>query len=773
MTSAPASLESIYPEPPANVPKNLTRPTSRYRFHAWLALLGLLLFALLYIALTAWFAWSAYRLFAIDSKVPDASILVYVKGFGAAFLAVFLIKGLFFKTDSGQPKDFEVTPEQEPQLFAFLERLANETGAPKPHRVFLSADVNASVSYDLTILNFIFPSRKNLNIGLGLVNALSLSEFKAVLAHEFGHFAQNTMAVGRWVYMAQQVATQLIFHRNFLDAFLSGLSRFDLRFAWIGWLLKLVVWSIRSVLDSALGVVMLAHRALSREMEFQADLVAVKSTGSDALIHALFKLGPADEAWAEAKNFVIGELDAGHATSDVFAIQSEIIDQRRRILDDPEFGHAPALPQSDQDKHRIFTADVAQPPQMWSTHPQNHLRENNAKQTYIPAEIKEGSAWEAFADPEELKTKVSAHLLAEFDKPVRPLNESLNALTEKYQRHRFDPRYRGAYLGRSIVCNVRAASDLYAGQELSQSEQLYPESLTDLLERERNLKKEKALISALRSRELQPPGGVIRFRGNVIKRKDLGDALETVTSDLEEAEKELGKHDQACRSYHLGLARRNGNGWEPYLKGCIEVLHYADHSLRDLQDAADLLHNTYTVVIADGNVSSRELKRLLGDACGLHSVLATIHNQKEQLRLDSSILSHLDAQSWAGCFEEFKSPPPLEHNLSEWLSVHSGWVGEMQHALGSLRSAALETLLDSEKMLDETLSQGERCDVAPAPSSAPESYKTLLPGEERKLQTKLNFWDSFQTSSGFFPALVRFVISGLIVGGAICITYDS
>ena len=42
------------------------------------------------------------------------------------------------------------------------------------------------------MLNFIFPSKKNLEIGLPLVNALTLSELKAVLAHEFGHFAQGT-----------------------------------------------------------------------------------------------------------------------------------------------------------------------------------------------------------------------------------------------------------------------------------------------------------------------------------------------------------------------------------------------------------------------------------------------------------------------------------------------------------------------------------------------------------------------------------------------------
>ncbi len=149
--------------------------------------------------------------------------------------------------------------------------------------------MNAAVFYEISIINLIFPTRKNLEIGLALVNALSLGELKAVLAHEFGHFAQRTMYVGRWVYMGQQIAGHIIAKRDALDRFLQVLSRLDLRVAWVGWLLTLVVWSIRSVMEIVFRGVIIVQRALSREMEFQADLVAVSLTGSDALVHALHR----------------------------------------------------------------------------------------------------------------------------------------------------------------------------------------------------------------------------------------------------------------------------------------------------------------------------------------------------------------------------------------------------------------------------------------------------------------------------------------------------
>ena len=88
------------------------------------------------------------------------------------------------------------------------------------------------------VLNLLIPSKKNLEIGLGLVNAVSLGELKAVLAHEFGHFAQRSMAVGRWVYIAQQIAGHIVANARRARHVPARLSRFDLRIAWVGWLLS-------------------------------------------------------------------------------------------------------------------------------------------------------------------------------------------------------------------------------------------------------------------------------------------------------------------------------------------------------------------------------------------------------------------------------------------------------------------------------------------------------------------------------------------------------
>src|SRR5690349_17113260 len=187
-----ATTEELYPTGPASVPADLTRPSWAYRRHAYLAVAGLFVFLLLYFALAGWFAWTSYRLLSNVSRAPNPVFQV-IGGVCAGFLAIFMFKALLFMRRGARTGDIELGPAEHPELFAFLYRLADEARAPRPHRVYLSAQVNAAVFFDLSIANLILPSRKNLEVGLGLINVLTLGELKAVLAHEFGHFAQRTI----------------------------------------------------------------------------------------------------------------------------------------------------------------------------------------------------------------------------------------------------------------------------------------------------------------------------------------------------------------------------------------------------------------------------------------------------------------------------------------------------------------------------------------------------------------------------------------------------
>ena len=249
---------------PDAVLSQLAQPSSSYRNRARLALAGLLAFVVLYFSLAGWFVYTAYRLtFLADPNAKSAGWGYFI-ALVALFLAFFMFKAIFAVRNAKYEGTLEVTEQEQPRLFAFLHELADAAGAPRPHRVYLSERVNAAVFYDLSLLNLFFPSKKNLEIGLALVNVLSLGELRAVLAHEFGHFAQRSMAVGRWVYLAQQITGHLVARRDKIDDFLEGLARIDLRVRMGVAVLQLIGWSIRALVDSAFRVVVLMQRAVRR-----------------------------------------------------------------------------------------------------------------------------------------------------------------------------------------------------------------------------------------------------------------------------------------------------------------------------------------------------------------------------------------------------------------------------------------------------------------------------------------------------------------------------
>jgi Zn-dependent protease with chaperone function len=766
-------MDLVYPPGPTTVPPNLTAASAAYKRHAWFAMLGLGAFITIYLGLAAWFGFTAVRLLGSASQGVDTTLWGYVAGGCAAFLAIFMFKALFFIQHRYVIDDIEVTRAEQPKLFAFIDRLADEAKAPRAHRVFLSPRVNAAVFYDLSLLNLIIPSKKNLEIGLGLVNTVPLGELKAVLAHEFGHFAQRSMAVGRWVYISQQIAGHIVARRDVLDKLLQQLSRLDLRIAWIGWILSLTVWSIRSLMDILFRGVVLAQRALSRQMEFQADLVAVSLTGSDALIHALHRLGAADDAWDKTLSFANSELGAGRGVKDLFAVQTRVIERMRDVLGQPNYGGAPPLPAAARERHRVFKDELAQPPRMWSTHPPSCDREKNAKQRYVAASVDERSAWELFVDPQGLRERMSAHVLRHAKcETTPPMGETLVTFDKGYERAFLDRRYRGTYLNRSVVRQARSVDQLYGSEPADPRvalDTLYPPALSVQMERLGELSDEKHALVALRDEVAIAPGGVIRHRGRELSRAELPAVIESVDGELKAARDAITAHDRLVRATHLATARRLGEGWPEYLRGLASALHYADHSEANLRDAQGLAANVYAIVTADGRVSGKELGRLVKVCEELHAVLRQVYGQQDQLRLDTTLLERMEIKSWSEALEEFKLPPPHRENIGDWLNVIDGWVNAACGALGSLRNAALEQLLISEAKVADALRAGSSPGAAPQPSVAPQEYATLLPGAERQRQKKLDWWDRFHTADGIVATIAKLAVASGIVGGVMAL----
>jgi Zn-dependent protease with chaperone function len=125
------------------------------------------------------------------------------------------------------------------------------------------------------------------------------------------------MQVGRWVYISQQIASHVVTKRDALDKALRqitgviSLNVLLMAIAATGWILRLMIWSIRLMIDAIFRLQLIAQRALLRQMEFQADLVAVSLTGSDPPVQALHKMQAADQG----ARLICAAIDCHYSTA--------------------------------------------------------------------------------------------------------------------------------------------------------------------------------------------------------------------------------------------------------------------------------------------------------------------------------------------------------------------------------------------------------------------------------------------------------------------------
>jgi Zn-dependent protease with chaperone function len=97
------------------------------------------------------------------------------------------------------PQGTEVTAREAPALFAVIEELRAKLRAPRFRHVLVTDEFNAGVVQAPRLGIFGWP-RNYLLVGLPMMKALTPEQFKAVLAHEFGHLARGHGRLSNWIY---------------------------------------------------------------------------------------------------------------------------------------------------------------------------------------------------------------------------------------------------------------------------------------------------------------------------------------------------------------------------------------------------------------------------------------------------------------------------------------------------------------------------------------------------------------------------------------------
>ena len=300
----------------------------------------------------------------------------------------------------------EVTESDCPQLFQMIHEVALATRCKMPKHVYLSPDVNACVFYDTSFWSIFFPVRKNLEIGLGLFDGLNVSEVQAIIGHEFGHFAQESMKVGSAVYITNTVLYNLIYTDDNWDRRINKMRLSDLRSLRIAG--ELTHWLTGIIKQNTIRMYRFVEKGylkLSRYMEFDADHVACRACGSNIFISALCKLSVLSYEEQHFEDIFTALLNDNKTVANYFQ-SKHITDRAIPRYGMPTVSAAMSLAspyQPTDSSSKVQVEDI------WRTHPTTQDRIANAQLIGTIKSPNCSDAWSLL--PEAVQDKVSRHLL--------------------------------------------------------------------------------------------------------------------------------------------------------------------------------------------------------------------------------------------------------------------------------------------------------------------------------------------------------------------------
>lgn len=396
---------ALYPPSPTNLPKDLKALPFSYALRASVAVGAIVLFFVLYATLVVALGYLAYLAVIYPFvSVNKFTILLKIGAIaGAVMLFVFTLKFIFKLKNHVPENRITLKRSEQPRLFEFVDRICAETQAPKPRRIHVDPDVNAYVAYTNTWLSLFLPVRKDLTLGLGLVSILDRSEFKAVTAHEFGHFAQRSMRIGSYIHSANTIIHDMIYSRDRWDRLLDEWRGQDIQLAAFAWVITPIIWAIRKLLGLFYLLLSQLHASLSREMEFNADKVAVSTSGSEAIVSALWKLDDGQLHWNSTVGHAYTAAQKELFVPDLYLHNLLAIERGAPA----QSAKLEAMPVDARGGRVFFSGNAQSKVGMYTSHPPNDLREDNAKRPFIPCERDDRPAWSLFDDPEGIRAAMT------------------------------------------------------------------------------------------------------------------------------------------------------------------------------------------------------------------------------------------------------------------------------------------------------------------------------------------------------------------------------
>ena len=228
--------------------------------------LGLMIgFYALALGLAGTLIWVPYAVFTYAHRIPGKLALGCLAG------AAIILWSVMPRRDRFEAPGPQLEPRRHPKLFEMIRGVASATKQEMPAEVYLVGDMNAWVAHRGGLMGM--GARGIMGLGLPLLQTLSVSELRAVLAHEFGHYHGGDTKLGRYVYQTRAAIGRTLENLGHHGSIL------QIPFIWYGQLFLRV------------------SHAVSRRQELAADQLAAHVVGARPLAEGLKKIHVAAPAF--------------------------------------------------------------------------------------------------------------------------------------------------------------------------------------------------------------------------------------------------------------------------------------------------------------------------------------------------------------------------------------------------------------------------------------------------------------------------------------------
>lgn len=472
------------------------------------------------------------------------------------FILAFLFKFIFKKHKIDRSHLTEITEQTEPKLFRFISDIVKEVETDFPKKIYLSTDVNASVFYDSSFWSMFFPIKKNLQIGLGLVNTITAQEFKAIMAHEFGHFSQRSMKVGSYVYNVNQVIFNMLYDNESFDKMIQKWANTSGYFSIFVLIAVKIIEGIQSILKKMYDFININYLALSREMEFHADEVAANVAGFLPLKESLLRMDLAGHSYNSVINFYENKLSEKIKSENIYKEQSYVLNFLANESELPFKNSLPLVSSIDLSKFNKSKLIIKD---QWASHPSTDERISNLERLNI---IKENtfqdSANSLFVSIETLQQYLTNKLFSFVENSDKlssiKIDDFKNEYNQNYEKGTFNKVYNGYYDNKNPnYFDLNAQEILDKNQNL---EMLFNKEKIDMiydfiaLENDQNtlsnIEKEFFLIKTF------------DYDGQKFKAKESSLLIPKIEKEKEDLKVEITNNDISIYSNFYHLAKEKG-----------------------------------------------------------------------------------------------------------------------------------------------------------------------------------------------------------------------